>query len=84
MDMSEIETQQPELGPLKPPEPKPGTWHPITWAVIGFALGTVIGANLVLSRDPRECFRGGAIVGGIPGAYMGWAFGAKQLGRRRP
>ncbi len=32
-------------------EPNPGTWHPLTWAVVGFAGGTGLMAPLFLSVD---------------------------------
>jgi len=59
--------------------PRQRPWHPITWAFIGLAVGTLIVSPLVLSSDPRERARGGMIFGGVPGAVLGLAYG---LGRR--
>lgn len=55
--------------------PKPARWHPFTWAVIGLAVGTLIVAPLILSRDPQDRLRGGTLFGGVPGAVLGLAYG---------
>jgi multisubunit Na+/H+ antiporter MnhB subunit len=62
---------------------KSPSWHPVTWAIIGFALGLALTAPFVFSRDPRVRFQGGAIFGGIPGAFAGLAFGVKRRRRTR-
>ena len=62
---------------------KSPSWHPITWTIIGFALGTVLTAPLILSSNRRIQFLGGALFGGIPGAYIGLAVGVKRR-RRTP
>lgn len=83
MDSGEIQLQQPDSDPQKSRGPESGGWHPVTWAIIGLALGTLIAAPLVLSSKPRTQFRGGAIFGGIPGALIGLAYGAKRRGWSR-
>jgi hypothetical protein len=61
-------------------EPKPGTWHPLTWALIGFAGGTGLTAPFVLSLDMPTKIQGGMLFGGIIGATLGLAHG---ISRRR-
>ena len=53
--------------------PKSSGWHPITWAIIGLAVGTFIVDPLVLSRDPQVRFIG---------EYLLQAFRARCLGSR--
>jgi hypothetical protein len=60
-------------------EPKPGTWHPFAWAVMGFGGGIVIGAPLILSvATPISLKVGGVLFGGIIGAISGLAYGIKR------
>jgi hypothetical protein len=61
-------------------EPKPGTWHSLTWAVVGFAGGTVLTAPFILSVDMPTKMQGGMLYGGIIGAMLGLAYG---INRRR-
>jgi len=65
---------------LGPAEPKPATWHPLTWAVVGFAGGTGLIAPFVLSLNMPTRIQGGMIYGGIIGAILGLAYG---ISRRR-
>jgi len=62
-------------------KPKPGSWHPLTWAVVGFAGGTLLMAPFVMSFDLPTKIQGGMIFGGIFGALWGLAHGME---RRRP
>jgi hypothetical protein len=41
-------------------------WQPATWGFIGFALGTVVAAQFVLSINRVDRAMGGAIFGGLP------------------
>jgi hypothetical protein len=55
-------------------EPKPGAWHPLTWAVVGFAGGVVAaGPFVVMDLSPDLL-----IFGGIIGAILGLAYGIKR------
>jgi len=56
-------------------EPKPGTWHPLAWAIIGFCGATGLVAPFVLSIRVLSQVRGGMIYGGIIGAIWGLAYG---------
>jgi hypothetical protein len=58
---------------------KPGPWHPVTWAFIGFFVGTSLAAPFILSADRRDRTLGGMVYGGIPGVVLGLAYG---MGRR--
>ena len=62
------------------PKPRPASWHPLTFAFLGFAIGTVIASPFVLSLDPFDRLLGGALYGGTLGAIAGLAHG---LERRR-
>ena len=61
-------------------EPHPVGWHPLTFAILGFAIGTVVASPFVLSLDPLRRLIGGALYGGILGAIVGLVHG---LERRR-
>ena len=58
--------------------PRPGSPAPVTWASIGFAVGTLLFAPFILSVDLRGKLLGGAISGGTLGALIGLAYGAKR------
>ena len=70
-----------------PPETKQAakcsTWHPLSWAMIGFAGGTLLVAPLILSLDATECLRGGAMFGGPLGAFCGLAHGVERRRNER-
>jgi hypothetical protein len=53
---------------------------PLSWAIIGFAIGTIATARFVLSLDVRSKLLGGALFGGSLGALIGLLYG---LDRRR-
>jgi hypothetical protein len=59
-------------------EPRPDTWHPLTWAVVGFAGGTGLMAPLFLSVDELTNLLCGMLSGGIIGAILGLAYGIKR------
>ncbi len=65
------------------PAPKPRSWHPVTWAVIGLTVGTLIVAPSILSRDPQVRFRGGLLYGGVPGFVLGLAYGIGRWHKSR-
>jgi hypothetical protein len=51
--------------------PKDERWHPFTWGVIGFAVGTLLASLFVESPNRIDRAIGGAIVGGLPtGLYF--------------
>jgi ribosomal protein L37AE/L43A len=56
----------------------PNIQDPLTWAAIGFAVGTLALAPLILSIDIRDKLLGGAMVGGSLGALIGLAYGAMR------
>lgn len=64
----------------KEPKPHPAGWHPLTFAFLGFAIGTVVASPFVLSLDPLRRLIGGALYGGILGGIVGLVHG---LERRR-
>jgi hypothetical protein len=70
-------------GPLPRTPVKPGPWHPLTWAVVGFAGGTLLAAPLVLSLDTRDQIAGGMMCGGPIGALIGLAHGVERRRRAR-
>jgi hypothetical protein len=76
--MDENPYQPPTSIGTRPAEPKPGTWHPLTWALIGFAGGTGLMAPFILSLDVPTKIQGGMLYGGILGAICGLAYGIKQ------
>jgi hypothetical protein len=57
---------------------KPAAWHPFTWAVVGFAAGTLLAAPFILCPDLRGQLQGGAVFGGPIGALFGWAHGRER------
>jgi hypothetical protein len=59
-------------------------WHPLTWGVIGFAIGTVVTSLFVLSRDPIVCAEGGAIFGGLPAALYAFMMAVEKRRERNP
>jgi hypothetical protein len=63
----------------KPPaEPMSGTFHPLTWALIGFAGGTGLTAPFILSIDLPTRIVGGMLHGGIIGAICGLRHGIRR------
>jgi hypothetical protein len=64
---------------LVPAEPKPGTWHPLTWEGIGFCIGSGLVAPFVWSADPSTRIDGVMIVG-LFGAFLGLVY---CISRRR-
>jgi hypothetical protein len=57
-------------------EPKLGTWHPLTWTLIGFVGGNIVAAPVVMIFEmPTTIFCG------IIGALWGLAHGVER--RRR-
>ncbi|HUY32032.1 MAG TPA: hypothetical protein VMV69_04565 [Pirellulales bacterium] len=76
MDENPYESPQFPGTPLT--EPKPGTWHPFTWSVIGFAGGVVVAAPFILSVDMPTKIQGGMMYGGIIGAICGLAYGIQR------
>ena len=65
---------------MRKPAPKDERWHPFTWGVIGFALGTFFVTQLVLSPDRIQRAIGGTIWGGLP---AGLFFFMSAVARRR-
>ncbi|MEX0712326.1 MAG: hypothetical protein WD278_08245 [Pirellulales bacterium] len=55
-------------------------WHPLTWAIVGFAGGTIAAAPFILSIEPQDRIKGGMIFGGPLGAVAGLGH---ALARRR-
>ena len=78
--MGENPYKSPREAGAPPPERVLKTWHPLTWAVVGFAGGTLILTPLVLSIEFRDRLQGGMLMGGPIGALVGLAHG---LERRR-
>lgn len=70
-----------------PPRAQPAanhsSWHPFSWAVIGFAGGALLAAPFILSLDATECLRGGAMFGGPVGALWGLAHGVERRRNER-
>jgi hypothetical protein len=72
-DMDENPYQSPQ-SPLA--EPKLGTWHPLTWAFIGFVGGNIVATPVVMIFEmPTTIFCG------IIGALWGLSHGVER--RRR-
>lgn len=59
-------------------EPRPAGWHPLTFAFLGFAIGTAVASQFVLSRDPVDRFLGGALYGGTIGGIAGLTHGLQR------
>jgi hypothetical protein len=59
-------------------EGKSTTWHPLSWAVVGFAGGALLTAPFILCCDPTEALRGGAMFGGTLGALFGLGHGVER------
>jgi hypothetical protein len=72
--------QSPAETPQRGAKRRPAGWHPLTFAILGFALGTAVASPFILSLDPVVRFYGGALYGGTLGAIAGLAHG---LERRR-
>lgn len=70
--------KSPVDSPKRDSEPRPVGWHPLTFAILGFAIGTAVASQFVLSRNPFVRFFGGAIYGGTPGAIAGLAHGLRR------
>lgn len=75
--------KQADASPKKKRAPAYSTWHPLNWAVIGFAGGTLLVAPFILSLDSVEQLRGGAMFGGPLGAFCGLAHGAERRRNER-
>jgi hypothetical protein len=69
----------------EPPEAEENDerWHPLTWGLVGFAIGTLTLSPLVLSIHPIDRLRGGAIFGGIPAALCSYSLAAYRRGKKR-
>jgi len=77
--MDENPYQSPEaIDP--PPSVKPSLWHPATWAIIGFAGGTLLAAPFIAAADLPDQIQGAMMFGGPFGALAGLGHG---LERRR-
>lgn len=59
-------------------EPRAAGWHPLTFAFLGFAIGTAVASQFILSRDPFDRCLGGAFYGGTIGAILGLAHGLRR------
>lgn len=68
---------------IKPPGQKDERWSPITWSIVGFALGTLVVSPLVLSLDRIDKAIGGAIFGGIPTGLCVFLYVADQRRKER-
>lgn len=58
-------------------KPAPG-WHPLTFAFLGFAIGTALLAPLVLAVNPFDRLLVGAAIGGPMGAILGFAYDERR------
>ena len=65
------------------PARKDERWHPFTWGVVGFALGTLVASSLVLSVDRIDRIIGGAVFGGIPTGVFVFLHAADKLRKER-
>ena len=65
------------------PAQKDQRWHPFTWGIVGFALGTLLFSPLVLSVDRIDRAIGGAIFGGIPAGLFVFLFVADKRRKER-
>lgn len=62
--------------------PKDTRWHPFTWGVIGFAVGTFVASLFVLSPDRFVRAEGGAIFGGLPAALYAFMTAVEKRRKR--
>jgi hypothetical protein len=76
------EAQNPYKAPCEsrrePSTSSQSAWTGFTWAVIGFAIGTILLSPLVLSSDPSVKVQGGMFLGGPLGALLGYLYGRKK------
>lgn len=70
--------QSPAESPEDDAKPRRRRWHSITFAFLGFAIGTAVASQFVLSREPLARFFGGAIYGGTLGAIAGLTHGLRR------
>lgn len=75
--------KQADASPKEKRAPEHPTWHPLSWAVIGFAGGTLLVAPFILCLDSVEQLRGGAMFGGPLGAFLGLAHGVERRRNER-
>src|SRR5687768_1151683 len=69
-----VDDRRPANAPRCADPQSSASWHPLTWAGVGFGIGTVLIAPLVLSVHDAVQLQGGMLFGGIPGAIVGLAF----------
>jgi len=68
--------------PRRPPI-RSKRWHPITWGVIGFGVGTLVAVPFSWNIERHVAMTGGMLFGGVPGAMIGIAFGVSHATRGR-
>ncbi|MEX0714563.1 MAG: hypothetical protein WD278_19660 [Pirellulales bacterium] len=58
-------------------------WQPLTWAIVGFAGGTIAAPPFMLSVELPDRIKGGMLFGGPFGAVAGLAHGLERRRKAR-
>jgi hypothetical protein len=81
--MDENPYKPPESAALSKASKRCHTWHPLTWGVIGFAIGTLAVAPFIMTWDLQGQIAGGMTFGGPLGAIAGIAHGLERRRKAR-
>ena len=76
--MDENPYRSPEADGSPRPPGKPSPWHPVTWAIVGFAGGTLLAAPFIAATDLPDQIQGGMMFGGPWGALAGLGHGVER------